>query len=70
MSVSAASKFVGGIACSKINTFWWKRKHGSGPKIDRFQNTVSSTHGNVMHLMYSEERSNFDLSSASPEVDD
>ena len=39
---------MGGIATSKITTFWWKRKRkrgsgsgGSGPKIDRFQNTGS-----------------------------
>ena len=39
--LSSASKYVGGIATNKITTFWWrrKRKRGSGPKIDRFQNT-------------------------------
>ena len=37
---------MGGIATKKLTTFWWKRKRkrgsgsdGSGPKIDRFQNT-------------------------------
>ena len=32
---------MGGIAINKITTFRWKRKRGSGsgPKIDRFQNT-------------------------------
>ena len=40
---------MGGIATNKITMFWWKRKRkrgsgsgGSGPKIDRFQNTGGS----------------------------
>ena len=44
LSLAAASKQAGGIATSEVNSFWRKRKRGSGcdPKIDRFQNLAPS----------------------------
>ena len=44
LAVSAASKLVGGIATSKITTFWWKREKAEVVAMDVALKSTASKH--------------------------